>query len=90
MTSSVNGKRYIGSAVNIKARVFQGHVLELKKKIHPNSHLQNLPSFFNAVLQVSFIYSHSPHQTLLDHDILQVYQLILIYKVDPILYYLSL
>ena len=41
MTSSVNGKRYIGSAVNIKARVFQGHVLELKKKIHPNSHLQN-------------------------------------------------
>ena len=38
--SIVNGKRYVGSAVNLKNRK-NNHFSELKKRTHCNEHLQN-------------------------------------------------
>ena len=40
ITNLINGKRYIGSAKNLRKRLYD-HVWDLDKKIHPNNYLQN-------------------------------------------------
>lgn len=40
ITNLTNGKRYIGSAKNLRKRLYD-HVWDLDKKIHPNNYLQN-------------------------------------------------
>ena len=39
--SMINGKKYIGSACNLKTRIFNEHFRDLKKGTHYNPHLQN-------------------------------------------------
>jgi len=39
--STINGKRYIGSSINIRTRILNNHLHELKKGKHKNKYLQN-------------------------------------------------
>ena len=39
--SFINGKKYIGSSVDLSKRVFDGHIKSLEKGNHHNRHLQN-------------------------------------------------
>ena len=52
ITNVINGKRYIGSAKNLKVRLYD-HIRELDKNIHPNNHLQNA---WNKYKEDSFEY----------------------------------
>lgn len=57
ITNTINNKKYIGQSRNIEKR-WQGHICELKKNKHGNSHLQNAwtsygsTSFTFAIIEI--------------------------------------
>jgi len=66
--SIINGKVYVGSAVNLRDRINQGHIWRLKKQKHDNCHLQNHCNKYGIEDLVFEILEFCPKEKLIERE----------------------